>query len=263
LEIVRTEKEAARVTELAVQKFQAEVFNSQSREFDILQNIKQIENRINFLCGRFPQPIVRNVATFQNQLPKTIQAGIPSQLLANRPDIKQAELGLLTADLNVQIAKAEFYPSLGIKAGLGFQSFSPKYLLNPHSLMFGLAGDLASPIINRLAIKAEFKSAKAEQLMALYNYQKSILSGFVEVSNELSNIDNLAKLYAVKNKEVEVHIAAIGTTGELFKYARADYFEVLITQRDALDSRLHLIEVKQRQFNAVVNLYRALGGGWR
>jgi outer membrane protein, multidrug efflux system len=264
LEIVKTEKEAARVTELAVKKFEAEVLNSQSREFDILQNIKVLENRINFLCGRFPQPIIRNVATFQNQIPKQIKEGIPSQLLANRPDIKQAELALFAADCNVQVAKAEFYPSFGIRAGLGFQAFNPQYLLEiPHSLTFGLAGDLMSPIINRQAIKAEFNNAKAEQLNALYNYQRSILGGYVEVANELSNIDNLAKLYDVKTKEVATHIAAIEVANDLFKYARADYFEVLMTQRDALDSRLELVETKQRQFNAIIDVYRALGGGWR
>jgi outer membrane protein TolC len=129
--------------------------------------------------------------------------------------------------------------------------------------MFGLSGNLLSPVINRLAIKAEFNNTKAEQLIALYNYQKSILGGFVEVSNELSNIGNLAKLFEVKTREVEVHINAIGIANDLFKYARADYFEVLITQRDALDSRLELIEAKQRQYAALIDLYRALGGGWR
>jgi outer membrane protein, multidrug efflux system len=264
LDIMKNEKEAAKVTELAVRKFEAEVLNSQSREFDILQNIKETENRINFLCGRFPQPIVRDISTFQNQLPKQIQAGIPSQLLANRPDIRQAELALSAANINVKIAKAEFYPSFGIRAGLGFQAFNPQYLLSvPHSLTLGLAGDLMAPVINRLAIKAEFNNAKADQLNALYNYQKSILGGFVEISNELSNIDNLGKLYAVKSKEVEIHINAIELAGELFKYARADYFEVLITQRDALDSRLELVETKKRQFSAVIDIYKSLGGGWR
>jgi outer membrane protein TolC len=127
LEIIITEKEAARVTELAVKKFEAEVLNSQSREFDILQKIKVTENRINFMCGRFPQPIARDKAVFHNQLPNQIKTGIPAQLLANRPDIKQAELALVAANCNVQVAKAEFYPSLGITGGLGFQSFNPKY----------------------------------------------------------------------------------------------------------------------------------------
>ena len=264
LEIVKVQKEAAVVTELAVKKFEAEVLNSQSLEFDIQQQIKENENKINFLLGRFPQPIIRDKTTFTSQIPKQIKDGIPSQLLVNRPDIKKAELELFATDCNVKVAQAEFYPSFNISGAVGFQAFKPQFLLRtPQSIMFGLLGDLAAPVINRKAIQAEFSSAKAEQIAALYNYQKSILTGFVEVSNELSNISNLQKLYDVKNKEVEAHIKAIDISNDLFKSARADYFEVLLTQRDALASKLELTEAKKRQFNAVINVYRALGGGWK
>lgn len=264
LEIVKVQKEAARVTELAIKKFEAEVLNSQSLEYDVLQKIKETENRINFLLGRFPQPIVRDKSSFVSQLPQQIKEGIPSQILSNRPDIKQAEFELFVTDCNVKIAKAEFFPSLGISGALGLQAFKPRYLVSlPQSMLFGLAGDLTGPIINRQAIKAEFSNAKAEQLAALYNYQKTILTGYIEVSTELSNINNLEKFYDLKNREVETLIKAIDISNDLFKSARADYFEVLMTQRDALESRLELIEAKKRQFNAVVNIYRALGGGWR
>lgn len=264
LDVVRIQKEAARVTELAVKKFEAEVLNSQSLEFDVLQQIKENENKINFLLGRFPQPIIRDKSIFLTQLPRQIKAGIPSQLLVNRPDIKQAEFELFATDCNVKVAKAEFYPSVRISGGAGFQAFNPRFLLHtPESMMFALAGDLVAPVINRIAIKAEFKNAKAEQISALYNYQKSILTAYVEVSNQLSNINNLVKLYDVKTREVEAHIKAIDIANDLFKAARADYFEVLMTQRDAFESRLQLIETKKRQFNAVINVYRNLGGGWR
>ena len=238
--------------------------NSQSLEFDILQKIKENENQINFLLGRFPQPIIRDTSGFMTQLPKQIKDGIPSQLLINRPDIKQAQLELFATDCDVRIAKAEFYPSFNISGSAGFQAFKPRFLLRtPESLMLSLIGDLAAPIINRKAIEAEFSNAKAAQISAMYDYQKSILTGYVEVSNELSNINNLGKLYDVKNREVEAHIQAIDISNDLFKSARADYFEVLMTQRDALESRLELIETKKRQYNAVTNLYKALGGGWR
>ena len=95
-----------------------------------------------------------------------------------------------------------------------------------------------------------------------YNYQKTILNGYVEVSNELSNIKNLEQFYNLKNKEVQSLTTAIDVTNELFKSSRVDYFEVLMTQRDALESKLELIEAKKEQFNAVTNVYRALGGGW-
>jgi NodT family efflux transporter outer membrane factor (OMF) lipoprotein len=263
LEIVKFQKEAARVSELAVKKYEAEVLNSQSQEFDIQQQIKENENKINFLLGRYPQPIVRDKTVFINQIPQQIKAGIPSQLLANRPDIKQAELELLAAKCDVKAAQAEFYPSFNISGGIGFQAFKPSYLFTtPESLAYSLLGELTAPLINRSAIKAEFNKAKAFQVQAMYNYQKTILNGYVEVSNELSNIKNLEQLYDLKNKEVQALNNSIAISNDLFKSSKVDYFEVLMTQRDALSSKLELIEAKKRQFNSVINVYRALGGGW-
>jgi outer membrane protein TolC len=264
LDIVKVQKEAARATELAVQKFEAEVLKSQSMEFDIRQQIKETENRINFLLARYPQPIPRDKKEFLDLVPAAVQAGLPSQLLANRPDIRQAELELAAAKLDVKAARAEFYPSLGISASLGFQAFKPTYLLMfPESLLYSLAGDLAGPLINRNAIKAEFANANARQLQALYNYERSILNAYLEVSTQLSKIDNLGKSYDLKSKEVNALTRSIDLAGDLFKSARADYFEVLMTQRDALESKLELIETKKEQLNAVINIYRDLGGGWQ
>ena len=107
LQIVKLQKEAARVTELAVRRFQAQVLNTQSLQYDIQQRITETENRINFLVGRFPQPVQRSNQAFENLVPQTIQAGIPAQLLANRPDIKQAELNLAAAKLDVQVARGQ------------------------------------------------------------------------------------------------------------------------------------------------------------
>lgn len=263
LQIVKDQKDAGRTTQLAVQKFEAEVLNSQSREFDIRQSIQETENRINFLLGRYPQEIPRDKSNFFSTLP-AVNAGIPSQLLSNRPDIKQAELELTAAKLDVKVARAEFYPSLDITAALGLQSFSPKYLTKlPESMLYSVAGDLAAPLINRKAIKAEFYSANARQLQALYNYDRTILNGYMEVSTQLSNISNLQKSYDLKSTEVDTLKKSIETATDLFKSSRADYFEVLMTQRDALESNLELIETREQQLNAVVNVYRALGGGWK
>ncbi|WP_317197465.1 TolC family protein [Chitinophaga rhizophila] len=264
LEIVKVQKEATRATELAVKKFEAEVLKSQSLEYDILQQIKETENRINFLLGRYPQAIPRDKSSFLQVLPSMVNAGIPAQLLANRPDIKQAELELAAARLDVKVARAEFYPSLGISAGVGFQAFKPAYLFKtPASLLYSLAGDLAAPLINRNAIKAEFSNANARQLQALYNYERTILNAYVEVSTQLSNISNLDKSYDLKAKQVDALNRSIDISNDLFKSARADYLEVLMTQRDALDARLELVETKKSQLNAVVSIYRDLGGGWK
>ncbi len=264
LKIVKLEKVAAKVTELAVRKFEAEVLKNQSRQFFIMQAIRVTENRINFLVGRFPQPVLRNSSNFISLVPDTIQAGIPSQLLANRPDIKQAELELMAAKLDIKSARANFYPSLNISAGIGFQAFNPQYLItSPQSMIYSLAGDLVAPLVNRNAIKAKYYSANAKQIQAAYNYERTILNAYIEVSNQLSNIDNLKKSYDLQTKQVEALTESINISTGLFKSARADYMEVLLTQRDALESRFDLVETKMLQMNAVVNIYRALGGGWQ
>lgn len=264
LGIIKTQKEAARATELAVQKFQAEVLKSQSLEFEIMQRIRETENRINLLLGRYPQEIARNKNNFLTLLPQVVSTGIPSQLLANRPDIQKAELELTGAKLDVKVARAEFYPSFGISAAIGFQAFKPSYLVKfPESLLYSLAGDLAGPLINRNAIKAEFFNANARQLQAMYNYERTVLNAYLEVSTELSNIGNLGKSYELKLQQVDALTRSIDISNDLFKSARADYLEVLMTQRDALESKLELIETKKSQLNAVVNIYKDLGGGWK
>jgi len=264
LEIVKIQKQAARATELAVQKFQAEVLTSKSLEFNIRQQIKEAENKINFLVGQYPQEIKRDKNNFLTLLPSTVQSGIPSQLLTNRPDVKQAELELTAAKLDVKVARAEFYPSLDISAAVGFNAFNPSYLFTlPESLLYSLAGDIAAPLINRNAIKAEFNSANARQLQALYNYDKTILNAYIEVSNQLSKIDNLGKSYDLKSQQVDALNTSIDVSNDLFKSARVDYFEVLMTQRDALEAKLELVETKKDQLTAAVNVYKELGGGWK
>lgn len=264
LELMKIQKQASRVTELAVQKFRAEVLNSQSLEFDINQNIKETENRINLLLGRYPQEIARDKSNFIDIMPLPVQAGIPSQLLANRADVKQAELELEAAKLDVKVARAEFYPSLGISAGLGLQAFKPSYITRlPESMLYSLGADLVAPLINRNAIKAEFSTANAKQLQALYNYERTLLNAYLEVNTQLSKADNLAKKYALKSQQVDALTQSISLSNDLFKSARADYFEVLMTQRDALESKLELIETKKDQLTTVTSIYRNLGGGWK
>lgn len=264
LEIVKYQKLATRVTELAVKRFEAQVLNTQSLQYDIQQKIVEAENRINFLAGRYPQTVARDHTTFNNLVPNTVTAGLPSQLLANRPDIKQAELNLAAAKLDVKVAKARFYPSLNISAGIGYQAFDPSYLLkSPKSLIYNIAGDLMAPLINRNAIKATYFTANAKQLQALYDYQRIVLNAYIEVANQMARVGNLQKSYEFKEKEVQALTLSIDISNDLFRSTRADYMEVLLTQRDALESRFDLVETKLQQMSANVSIYRALGGGWK
>lgn len=263
LKIVKLQKQASRVTELAVRKFQAEVLNTRSLQYGIKQQIIETENKINYLLGRYPQPIERSTQDIIEILSDSIQAGIPSQLLENRPDIRRAELELAARKLNIKVAKANFYPTLDISAGIGLQAFNPAYLIQtPESMLFNLAGDLVSPLINRRAIKANYYTANAKQIQAVYEYDRTVLNAFMEVKNQLSKVDNLNKSYDLKQQEVQALNESIEIANNLFKSARADYMEVLLTQRDALESKFELVETKREQMNAKVNIYQALGGGW-
>ncbi|AWM15128.1 TolC family protein [Flavobacterium sp. NRK F10] len=262
LDIVKLLKQAARSNELAVKRFQAQVLKTQEMQFEIKQKIVETENRINFLIGRFPQHVDRSSDSFDNLVPNVVHAGLPSDLLANRPDIKQAELELAATKLDVKSAKALFYPSLGISAGIGYKAFNPSYLVKPESLMYSLAGDLVAPLINRNAIKATYFNANSKQIQAVYDYERTILKAYIEVSNQMSKIQNLESSYNLKTQEVDALTQSITISNDLFKSARADYMEVLLTQRDALEAKFDLIEIKMQQMNAMVTIYRALGGGW-
>jgi outer membrane protein, multidrug efflux system len=264
LEVVKLEKEAARVTELAVQKFDAEVLKNKSRLYDVQQERVQTENRINFLVGRYPQPVNRNAQEFNAPLPDGIHSGLPSQLLENRPDVRQAELELEAAKLDVKVAKAMFYPSLSIDAQVGYRSFNATHLVaTPESLAYGVGGGLTMPLLNRAAITAQYKSSNARQLQAVFNYERILLQAFTDVANQLSMIDNLQKGYDLQSQQVDRLAQAVDVSNILFQSARADYMEVLLTRRDSLEAQMELIETKKRQFQAIVNVYQALGGGWR
>lgn len=263
LEVVKTQKEASVVTELAVKQFEALVYNAENLKFNLLQNITETENKINLLLGRYPQKI-EVTEGFTQALPAALAIGIPSQLLKNRPDIQQAELALTASKLDVKVAEAEFYPTVNLGASLGLNAFKAKYLFrSPESIMYSLLTDVAGPLINKSAIQAEFATANALQIEAAYQYQKTILNGFVEVANQVANVQNLQSSYQIKSKEAAALASSVDVSVELFKYAKANYLEVLTAQRDALSSKLELVEIKKQQYNAITNLYKSLGGGWQ
>ncbi|MDF4203423.1 TolC family protein [Maribacter sp. SA7] len=263
LKMVRLQKEAARATELAVRRFEAEVLKNQSHKFEVKQEIVETENKLNFLIGRQPQHIARNSDAFIDTQMDTVYAGLPSQLLLNRPDIRQAEFELEAAKLNIKVARANFYPSIGLKAGIGLQAFKAKYLTEtPESLLYSAVGDIVGPLINRNAIKAEYYTANSKQIQAVYEYEKAILGGYIEVVNQLSKMKNLQQSYNLKENQVKALTESIDLSTRLFQSARIEYIEVLLTQREALESKMELVETKKDQLMARVNIYQALGGGW-
>lgn len=263
LEVVKVEKMASRTTELAVKKFEAELLKTKSLQYGIQQHIVETENRINYLLGRYPVHITREDTTFYNPLPSIVHVGIPAQMLANRPDIREVEHELEAAQLNVTVAKAQFYPSLDLSAAVGYSAFNPKYLFyTPKSLIYSLAGDLVAPLVNKKAIKAAYANANAKQIQVVYNYQKTLVNAYVEVINQMSKIKNLQNTYEMQHSQVDLLTQSIDISNDLFTSSRADYIEVLMTQRDALESTFDLIETEVSQRIAQVKIYQALGGGW-
>ncbi len=275
LKMAEAKMKFARGTALGVQRFLAEVRRNQSQKLIVKQDIIEVENRINFLVGRYPQPVERMSGNFIDLNLHALSVGVPAQLLQNRPDIRQAERELAAAGLDVKVARAQFFPRLDIAgpegptgpAGpVGFQAFNPKYLFwTPESLIANVAGNLITPLINKRAIKADYKSANARQLQSVYNYQRVILNAFTEVVNRVSKVQNYSKSIEIKKQQVQSLETSVDISSKIFKLPTAavpsDYMNVLFTQRDLMDARMILIETKQQQLSAIVNVYQALGGG--
>lgn len=262
LEIAKARKEAARDTELAVQRFQAEVRKNQSERLIVLQEVVEVENRINFLLGRFPQPVERLSTNYIDLQLRALAVGVPSQLLQNRPDIRQAERELAASGLDVRVARARFYPSVNLSAGVGLEAFNTRYLLDtPESLIYRAGADLVAPLINRKAIQADYMTANSRQLQAVYDYQRTVLNAYIEVVNRLSRVENYSQSIAIKKQQLESLEASVNSATQLFQNARAEYMEVLLAQRDLMEAKMVLIETKQQQLAAIVNTYQALGGG--
>lgn len=262
-QVVEYQKEAARATSLAVKRFEAEVAKNFSLQYKLQQEIVITENKLNSLVGRMPQPIKRSVNVLLPLSVSSIHAKLPSELLENRPDIQRATFNLKSAALDIKVAKARFYPSLSLDADIGLQSYNSKYFINtPASLFYNLAANMTAPLVNRLAIEADYKTANNKQLQTVYDYQKTVINAYIEVVNQLSAIKNMDKTYHAKQKQVFALNESIDISDILFKAARIDYLEALLVQRDALEAQMDLLEIKQKQIASYIHLYRALGGGW-
>jgi outer membrane protein TolC len=268
LRFARLEKEFARGTDLAVQRFQAEVRKNQSERLIVLQDIIQVENRINFLAGRFPQPVARmsekSIEEFIDLNIHTLSVGVPAQLLQDRPDIRRAERELAAAGLDVKVARKNFYPHGLLNAGVGYEAFNPRYLIiTPEALAAQVVGNMLVPFINRKAIKADYFTANARQLQAIYNYQRVVLNAFAEVVNRMSKVQNYLTSIDIKREQVKALEAAVEDAMSLYQAARLEvkYIDVLLAQRDLWEARRVLIDTKREQLSAIVNTYQALGGG--
>jgi outer membrane protein, multidrug efflux system len=262
LEIIKLQKEALRSNELAVNQFTAQIVNAKAVAKEIEQAIVETENSINLLLSRYPQKVERDT-NWLSQPIAVLAAGIPSQLLQNRPDIKMAEYELVASRFDVTAAKKAFYPTISINASLGLQAFSPATFFNPQSITYGLFGGLLAPVFNRSALQAEFNTQSALQLQALNNYQQTMITAFGEVYTCIKKIENLQQAAEFKIQEVMVLETAIENAKLLFQANRATYLEVLTAQQNLLNAKIALVQIKQSQKQETANLFKSIGGGWR
>lgn len=258
-------KRYAKANQLAVNRFEAQLNKTKSQRYQTSQSIVEKENFLKFLSGIYDEaPIVRHSDQFMTLPVHELQTGVPTQLLENRADIRQAEAAIKAAKLNLKSVKAQLYPNLTIAAGTGFSGFSPALLFKtPASLLYNAMGGFTVPLINRRAIIARIQIADAAQTQSVLTYEQTLLKAYTDVLNQVSNIRNMQQAFDKKKREVVLLEESIGTANMLFKYAKATYIEVLLVQEEKLNAEKELVEVKMNLVGSRVALYRALGGGWR
>lgn len=263
LEVVRLQKEAGRTSALAVRQFEAQMSSTRALLAEASQQRIELENGLNLLLGRFPQAIERQGALVHESVGH-LAAGLPSELLRHRPDVREAEHLLQATAFQVKAARAAFFPSVELGAAAGLQAFHPAYLLRlPGSLAYSVAGGLVAPLVNRKAIEADFRGANSAQLEALYGYQKTILTAYVESANAIANLRHVEAVAEQRQTRREALERSVQTAALLFQAGKATWLEVLLAQESVLESELEWVDAWRRHRVAQVALYRALGGGWQ
>jgi outer membrane protein, multidrug efflux system len=258
-------KHYAKANQLGVNRFEAQLNKTKSQRFETSQRIVEKENRLKFLSGIYDQaPIKRHSEQLMTMPVDELQTGVPAQLLENRPDILRAEAAIKAAKLDLKSVKKELYPNLTITAGSGYSGFRPALLFrSPESLFYNAMGNFTVPLINRKAIIARIQIADAHQTQTVLTYEQTLLDAYTDVLNQVANIRNMQQAFDKKHREVVLLDESIVTANSLFKYAKATYIEVLLVQEEKLIAERELVEVKMNLVGSRVNLYRALGGGWR
>lgn len=263
VEVVQVQKMAGRANELGVRQLTAQLLNTKGLSAKIQQDIIEAENELNYMLGRYPQPIQRGEPIMDQQLPASLQIGVPAQMLANRPDVKAASYSLLAAKADVNAAYATFFPSLTLSASVGLQSFDPSKLFSVGSLAYSVFGGLAAPILNRNQIRTQFQIASAAGMEAFYDYQQASVDAYRDVMNNLSRMHNYDSMSRYKTEELNDLRLAVSASNDLFATGFASYLEVIAAQRGVLDAELMLAQIRRDQFKAVIGLYRSVGGGWQ
>lgn len=262
LETIIALKDAGSVTEVAVKQTEAQLISAKSMLLDIENNIKLLENTFSILLGETPQNIERSSLSEQ-EINVDLNIGVPIQLLSNRPDVMAAEYALINSFELTNAARSSFYPSLRLTANGGLQSLDFDDFFNTNSLFASIVGSLTQPIFNGRQIRTQYEVSKAQQEAALLNYKQSILLASKDVSDALYTYTTNEQKAILKQLEYEAYQEATLYSEELLNYGMANYLEVLTARENALNAQLNVINSNLGKLNAIVQLYKAVGGGWR
>ncbi|MFI0428858.1 efflux transporter outer membrane subunit [Mariniflexile sp. HMF6888] len=262
VETIKALKDAGQVTQVAVDQNIAQYNNAKALQVDLETAIFKTENALSILLGKVPQDFERSQMEMQT-LESDLKLGVPATLLSNRPDVIAAEYALIQSFELTNIARSNFYPSLTLTASGGFQSLDFDNLFNANSLFANLIGGLAQPIFNQRKIKTQYEVSKAQKEQALLNFKKSLLVAGNEVSNALFAYNAETRKFEFRQKEVEALRDAERNSEILLNNGYANYLDLLTARQSALNAELNVIDSKLQQLLAVVNLYEALGGGWK
>lgn len=255
-------KDAGISNEAGVKQTEAQLYTAQAILIDLKNQSRLIENTLSILLGSSPQNITRNTLEEQG-IDIPLETGVPSQLLSNRPDVIEAEYRLINAFELTNVARSNFYPSLTLNANGGFQSFELDKLFNVNSLFASVIGGLTQPIFNGRKIRTQYEVSQAQQEQALLQFKYALLIAGKEVSDAMYSIESASEKITVKESEKEAYNLATDYSQELLDNGLANYLEVLTAQERALSSSLDLVAAKNSRLQAIVDLYEALGGGWR
>lgn len=262
LETTKALKEAGTLTEVAVQQSEALVFNAQAQLVQLDVQIYQIENAISLLLGEPSHVIARGTLNTQ-KFSVDPDLGYSVSLLENRPDVKQAEYQLMNAFELSNAAKAQFYPSFRITGNTGIQSLDMDHLFSVNSLFASVVAGLAQPVLNKRQIRSAYEASLAAREGAYLNFRKSVLTAGRQVSDALKTYTSQDEFMRLKQKELAAYSNSVTYSQELVNYGMANYLEVLNADVNRLNAELNIANAKYTKLQAGVELYRALGGGWR
>lgn len=264
LRIVKLQRDAGEVSSLAIQQTESQLLVAASLIPQLKQEIALQENALMALTGRMPDSVYRSSALMDWRTQDVYDAGVPLQLLANRPDVREAELALRAANAEVGVAQAYRYPALTLSASGGINAMLPQNWFNiPGALFGGIISGIAQPVFSGRRLKTRHEIAKLERDKTEIGFQQTVMEAAHEVSNALVMIDKLNQQYTIAERRVTTAQLGVKNANLLFKSGEATYLEVITAQSNALNSELNLVSVKQQQLNAKVALYKALGGGWK